>query len=159
MKRIYFISVLALALIISSGLVFAATDPVKPANLNCNLSENFDNEWCDLENGGVDNQDVVDEPDTVSCDPYFVVTPKYKGYAIKYIEDTKKLQTLLMIDNDAVVLTVDGLWGPKTDKAFRAFQKSNDLTVTGKVDDETIAFLQENYCDANTGGQNLDEAE
>lgn len=147
MKKIYFISILVLVLLISSGLAFATT---KPKNLDCKLAENADNEWCDIENP-VEDQDPADEEDVIvdelECDPFFTVIPKYKGYAIKYISDTKILQEILNLDNEKVLLKVDGLWGPKTDKAFRAFQKSNDLTVTGKVDDATIEFLQENYCD------------
>ncbi|OGI84008.1 hypothetical protein A2903_00375 [Candidatus Nomurabacteria bacterium RIFCSPLOWO2_01_FULL_33_17] len=152
MKKIYFVPFLLLALIISSGVSFAATQYKKPANLNCKLAQNATNEWCDMENGPMDDEEEFLEEEESSCDPFFAVVPKYKAYSAKYIPDTKILQELLNSDNEKALLKVDGLWGNKTDKEFRAFQKRNEIKVTGKIDTATLDFLMENYCDANIGG-------
>lgn len=40
---------------------------------------------------------------------------------------------------------VDGLFGPATDKAVRAFQKANDLTVNGVVDRDTESALLKKF--------------
>src|SRR3989344_2816321 len=98
------------------------------------------------------NEETVETKEESSCDPFFAVVPKYKAYSAKYIPDTKILQELLNSDNEKALLKVDGLWGNKTDKEFRAFQKRNEIKVTGKIDTATLDFLMENYCDANIGG-------
>lgn len=38
-------------------------------------------------------------------------------------------------------LTVDGIWGQQTSDAIRAFQRTNNLTETGRLDSETVAEL------------------
>ena len=38
---------------------------------------------------------------------------------------------------------IDGVVGPRTDKAIREFQKANGLTETGKLDADTLAKLAE----------------
>jgi peptidoglycan hydrolase-like protein with peptidoglycan-binding domain len=38
-------------------------------------------------------------------------------------------------------LTVDGYWGPKTRAALENYQRQNNLPVTGRLDNETVARL------------------
>lgn len=38
-------------------------------------------------------------------------------------------------------VSVDGVWGPNTAAAIRAFQQSKDLPVTGQIDTQTLAAL------------------
>jgi len=49
-------------------------------------------------------------------------------------EEVKKLQTLLKI-------TVDGVFGPKTEEAVKAYQKAHNLDADGIVGDKTWASL------------------
>jgi hypothetical protein len=139
MKKIYFISTIALALVMSSGFVFAQ---VKPSNLNCKLAQNADNEWCEMEKGSSGSYEYIgdnssDEADVVDC-VLFTKVPVYKAKG----EDVKKLQTILL--ENTPKLKVDGSFGPKTKAALIAYQKANELTQSGKVDDETLEFMQSN---------------
>lgn len=38
-------------------------------------------------------------------------------------------------------LAVDGIWGPNTKQALTKYQRQNDLQVTGRPDQETLASL------------------
>ncbi len=40
---------------------------------------------------------------------------------------------------------VDGVWGPRTVRALRNFQRAHALPVTGRADDATVARLRESY--------------
>ncbi len=137
MKKIYFISTIALALVMSSGFVFAQ---VKPSNLNCKLAQNADNEWCEMEKGSSGSYEYSNEelpsvgPSTCEL---FTKVPVYKAKG----EDVKTLQTILL--ENTPKLKVDGSFGPKTKAALIAYQKANDLTPSGKVDDETLEFMQD----------------
>lgn len=63
-------------------------------------------------------------------------------------DEVKKLQTQL--NNKGYNLTVDGVWGDKTDAAVRGYQKDNGLTVDGIVGDITWTSL----LGEPTGGNN-----
>lgn len=54
-------------------------------------------------------------------------------------DEVKKLQTQL--NNKGYTLTVDGVWGDKTDAAVRKYQKDSGLTVDGIVGDITWGSL------------------
>lgn len=56
-------------------------------------------------------------------------------------ETVKTLQTLLNLAGAVPRLLVDGVFGPKTDAAVRAFQTSHALTVDGVVGPKTWAVL------------------
>jgi len=150
MKRMYFAPLIVLAIII--GVQFANAQ-TKPVGLNCNLSKNYENEWCVEENGvkNVDSALEIDESEediAMACDPYFTVVPKYKA---KKSDDTKKLQTILAIYTPN--LKIDGSFGPKTKAALVTFQKENDIKATGVVDTATLDVLMTNYCEENTEDQ------
>ncbi len=136
MKKIYFISTIALALVMSSGFAFAQ---VKPSNLNCKLAQNADNEWCEMEkgiSGSYEDSYDLEEVDIATCE-LFTKVPVYKAKG----EDVKTLQNILL--ENTPKLKVDGSFGPKTKAALIAYQKANDLTQSGKVDDETLEFMQD----------------
>jgi len=40
---------------------------------------------------------------------------------------------------------VDGIWGPRTARALRNFQRAHALPVTGRADDATVAGLRGSY--------------
>lgn len=151
MKRIYFVPLIALAIIIGSHFANAQTTPTKPDGLNCNLSKNYENEWC-VEENGLKNIDSAlgDEENlndqVISCDPFFTVVPKYKS---KKSDDTKKLQTILAMSTPELV--IDGLFGKKTKAALITFQKENEIKATGVVDAATIEVLTTSYCEEDQG--------
>ena len=62
-------------------------------------------------------------------------------------EDVKKLQNYL--NNSGYGLTVDGVWGDKTDAAVRDYQTKNNLTVDGIVGKNTWASLLGNSYNTN----------
>lgn len=148
MKRIYFVPLIVLAIIIGVQFANAAT---KPAGLNCNLSKNYENEWC-VEENGLKNMDetLASEEnmndEVITCDPFFTVVPKYKA---KKSDDAKKLQTILAMSTPELV--IDGLFGKKTLAALKVFQKENDIKATGVVDAETIEVLTTSYCEEEQG--------
>jgi peptidoglycan hydrolase-like protein with peptidoglycan-binding domain len=53
--------------------------------------------------------------------------------------DPTELQALLM--NHGFDIVVDGVVGPRTESALRAFQARHDLPATGRVDDATLDAL------------------
>ncbi len=55
-------------------------------------------------------------------------------------DQVKKIQEALK-DKGQDPGTIDGIMGKKTHEAIRAFQKSNNLKVTGRVDKETADKL------------------
>jgi peptidoglycan hydrolase-like protein with peptidoglycan-binding domain len=61
------------------------------------------------------------------------------GHAAMRMERIKKMQTALNAHGASV--TVDGKMGPKTKSALMAFQKANNLKMTGMMDKETAAAL------------------
>ncbi len=135
MKKFYFSVVFIFALIISSSFAFAQ---VKPKNLNCKLAQNADNEWCEMERGYSyeEEEEYVEEADIATCE-VFIKVPVYKAKG----DDVKTLQTILL--ENTPKLKVDGVFGPKTKAALIEYQKANDLTPSGKVDDETLEFIQD----------------
>lgn len=60
------------------------------------------------------------------------------------------LRTLALVDNNHRELAVDGIYGPETTEAVRAFQRANGLPVTGSVDSMTWERLVVDYLDALT---------
>ena len=136
MKKTYFVSAFIFALIISTGFAFAQ---VKPSNLNCKLAQNADNEWCEMEKG---NSGSYSNEELPSVGPFtcelFTKVPVYKAKG----EDVKTLQTILL--EVSPKLKVDGVFGPKTKAALTLYQKENDLTQSGKIDDETLEFMESN---------------
>ena len=53
----------------------------------------------------------------------------------------REIQVLLM--NKGFDLTIDGVLGPRTRTAVRAFQARSGITATGQCDEETLAALHE----------------
>ena len=62
-----------------------------------------------------------------------------KGSKGKPVEE---VQTLLNKSGTKPKLKVDGIWGPLTDNAFKAFQKKMKLKADGKADEESLATLR-----------------
>lgn len=56
--------------------------------------------------------------------------------------DVKNIQTLLNKSGVKPTLSVDGIFGPLTDKAVRDYQKKNGLKTDGKVGGFTLATLK-----------------
>ncbi len=63
-----------------------------------------------------------------------------KKAVTKGSDEVKKIQEALK-DKGQDPGTIDGIMGKKTREAIRAFQKSNDLKVTGRIDKETADKL------------------
>lgn len=53
------------------------------------------------------------------------------------------LRTLHTVDPAIPLINPDGIYGPETTEAAKAFQQKNDLPVTGNVDFETWELLRE----------------
>lgn len=69
-------------------------------------------------------------------------------------EDVKKLQQLLK-ELGILLGKIDGIYGPVTSKAVQGFQKDHSLTVTGKLDDQTLSKINlklETICSTETDG-------
>jgi len=47
----------------------------------------------------------------------------------------------IALANSGAAIAIDGIWGPKTTVALRAFQKDHGLKVTGWVDQATMKAL------------------
>jgi peptidoglycan hydrolase-like protein with peptidoglycan-binding domain len=58
-------------------------------------------------------------------------------------EDVRALQRLLNARGIGPQLAEDGLFGPKTERAVRRFQRSHDLDATGVIDRSLLAQLAE----------------
>lgn len=61
---------------------------------------------------------------------------------LNYISDSAVKQKQMLLVSAGYNITVDGIDGPATDKAVRAFQKANKLTVDGIAGKETMAALK-----------------
>lgn len=53
------------------------------------------------------------------------------------------------LQQEGYTVSADGIWGPQTISALRDFQRENDLSVTGSLNNETLAAL-----DLGTGATN-----
>lgn len=53
--------------------------------------------------------------------------------------DVKDVQESL--NDEGYNIAVDGIWGPQTTRAIRAYQRQNNLGVTGNLDTRTLAEL------------------
>ena len=70
-------------------------------------------------------------------------------------DNVKAIQEALSsFDLDLGKAGIDGVFGSKTEEAIKAFQKANNLEITGIVDEKTLAALQE----ATNGAEGLSEA-
>ena len=56
------------------------------------------------------------------------------------VASLRNVQTAL-INGGFYAGPVDGVWGPATEKALRAYQQANSLGVTGKLDADTMVKL------------------
>jgi len=75
-------------------------------------------------------------PDTQALSDTNVLGVGLKGSAVHYVQD--QLNAL----GAAPPLKEDGKYGPKTEQAVKAFQRSRGLPATGKVDRRTLEALQ-----------------
>lgn len=66
-----------------------------------------------------------------------------QGDSVKTVQHL--LSTLAYFDPDISVLTVDGVFGPKTEAAMMAFQRKYGFTPDGTVTQSTWRALNENY--------------
>lgn len=62
--------------------------------------------------------------------------------------DVRNVQERL--SNNGYSVSVDGVWGPQTASAIRDFQSDNDLSVTGRLDSQTISALELNRSEAGS---------
>src|SRR5262249_47018522 len=62
--------------------------------------------------------------------------PKHAMMSRKRVE-----QIQAALDSHGQNIPVDGIWGPKTVEALKAFQKSNGLPATGHLDHKTLKAL------------------
>lgn len=70
----------------------------------------------------------------------FAVNPEEEKPAVSHRHDTKKVQESLR-DKGYYDADVDGVLGRQTREAIRQYQKSENLPVTGRLDDETAGKL------------------
>ncbi len=67
---------------------------------------------------------------------------------IAYIKDLqRRLRFLSHMDDRFLSVTVDGVYGPNTASAVRAFQQAVGLSASGTADDATVRALEELYND------------
>ena len=66
-------------------------------------------------------------------------------------EDIKKIQEALK-DKGNNPGPVDGIFGPQTQKALRAFQSSQGLKTTGRLDEETVKALGVEHDSSSSSG-------
>jgi peptidoglycan hydrolase-like protein with peptidoglycan-binding domain len=69
-----------------------------------------------------------------------VAPAKEEKASVKGSEDTKKLQEALKAKGHDPGL-IDGIMGPKTRAALKAFQEANGIKGTGRLDDPTAEKL------------------
>jgi len=73
-------------------------------------------------------------------------------------EGRKEIQTIL---NETLslkpALVVDGIFGKKATEAIKAFQKLNNLTITGTIDENTAPYFTKNTDGSTTKEENLFE--
>lgn len=74
------------------------------------------------------------EPDDTRRKLYLIPRPRMEG------DDVREVQERLNVHN--IVCDIDGVFGPATDAAVRAFQQAEGIAVNGVVNDETWVALQ-----------------
>lgn len=77
--------------------------------------------------------DPIPEPKPAPIEPIVVAK---RGDNSPYVADLQK-----MLIKKGAKITADGAFGPKTEQAVKDFQKTNNLTVTGKIDTDTLNKL------------------
>ena len=67
------------------------------------------------------------------------MTKKKHMHAAMSRARVERVQTAL--DNSGANISIDGLWGPKTEAALKDFQKDHGLKATGRMNQETMKAL------------------
>ncbi|WP_347552857.1 S41 family peptidase [Pseudalkalibacillus hwajinpoensis] len=87
---------------------------------------------------------------------YFYVNPLSAEKTLEYDQNNEQVESaqVMLKGLGFEPGRTDGYYSDKTTTAVKAFQRSNDLTVSGKIDEKTAQKLQENIVDSIRNPEN-----